>query len=217
MTSAASISSRRTLVILSFAQDDCCPARLPDPRSRSPIPAAPRSRHTKATAPAASAATTLGPCVSTGPYAPLPRSGRPLREYRPTHQLTKWVLSYWRPLHFQKAPTTCRRRRPQPWAPRAIRPDGCHMPLCGQRPQAPTGIQPPRRLVFTAIGNTYYAYRDPSLALRMTVDGGAPRSRSQSSNLDPSRFAAVTRGRISSPIPPLRRVPLRRTSYRWLS
>ena len=31
---------------------------------------------------------TLGPCVSTGPYAPLPRSGRPLREYRPAHQLT---------------------------------------------------------------------------------------------------------------------------------
>ena len=26
---------------------------------------------------------TLGPCVSTGPYAPLPRSGRPLREYSP--------------------------------------------------------------------------------------------------------------------------------------
>ena len=28
--------------ILRFAQDDCCPAGLPDPRSRSPIPAAPR-------------------------------------------------------------------------------------------------------------------------------------------------------------------------------
>ena len=38
---------------------------------------------TKASAPAASAATTLGPYVSTGPYAPLPRSGRPLREYSP--------------------------------------------------------------------------------------------------------------------------------------
>ena len=30
--------------ILRFAQDDCCPAGLPDPRSRSPIPAAPRLR-----------------------------------------------------------------------------------------------------------------------------------------------------------------------------
>ena len=66
------------------AQDDSG-RRSPDPRSRSSIPAAPRSRHTKATAPAASAATTLGPCVSTGPYVPLPRSGRPLREYRPAH------------------------------------------------------------------------------------------------------------------------------------
>ena len=31
---------------------------------------------------------TLGPCVSTGPYALLPRSGRPLREYRPAHKYT---------------------------------------------------------------------------------------------------------------------------------
>ena len=30
--------------ILRFAQDDCCPVGLPDPRSRSSIPAAPRLR-----------------------------------------------------------------------------------------------------------------------------------------------------------------------------
>jgi hypothetical protein len=55
------------------------------------------------------------------------------------------------------------------------RPDGCHTPLCGQRPQAPSGIQesiattaPPRRLVFIGVSLTYSTYRDPSLSLRMT-------------------------------------------------
>ena len=43
--------------ILRFAQDDGCPAGLPDPRSRSPIPAAPRLRAT----------TPLNPQVS-GPF-----------------------------------------------------------------------------------------------------------------------------------------------------
>ena len=37
---------------------------------------------------------TLGPCVSTGPYAPLPRSGRPLREYRLAHQPTSTLVHY---------------------------------------------------------------------------------------------------------------------------
>ena len=41
-----------------------------------------RGAPSTAFAPAASAATTLGPCVSTGPYAPLRQRRRPLREYR---------------------------------------------------------------------------------------------------------------------------------------
>ena len=58
----------------------------------------------------------------------------------------------------------------------------------------PPATAPPRRLVVTANGVTYYSYRDPSLSLRMTADGGTPRSRSRSrsrsrprsSTLDPS-------------------------------
>ena len=61
-------------------EDDEWEAGLPSRQSIAvpapiPVPA-------EASAPAASAATTLGPCVSTGPYALLPRSGRPLQEYR---------------------------------------------------------------------------------------------------------------------------------------
>ncbi|EHO63381.1 hypothetical protein HMPREF9453_00806 [Dialister succinatiphilus YIT 11850] len=118
------------------------------------------------------------------------KKGRPFRK-RPTTTIAPPRLP------FSPPP----RQRPQPLAPRAVRPDGCHTPLCGQRPQAPSGIQestattaPPRRLVVAANGVTYYSYRDPSLSLRMTADGGTPRSRSRSrsrsrprsSTLDPS-------------------------------
>ena len=50
----------------------------------------------------------------------------------------------------------------------------------GANPQSPTinpdGAIPPRRLVFTGSSVIYSFYRDPSLALRMTVEGGAPQS-----------------------------------------
>lgn len=87
------------------------------------------------------------------------KKGRPFRK-RPTTTIAPPRLP------FSPPP----RQRPQPLAPSAVRLDGCHTPLCGQRPQAPSGIQestattaPPRRLVVTANGVTYYSYRDPSL------------------------------------------------------
>ena len=94
------------------------------------------------------------------------------------------VLYKLAPLYFQRAPTEAFPPERSdatllynPWHRGPSGPMDAICPSAAQR-QAPTGIQPPRRLVFIAIGNTYYAYRDPSLALRMTVDGGAPRSRS---------------------------------------
>ena len=86
------------------------------------------------------------------------------------------VLSKLAPLLFKgrpPRPLPPERQRTHPLAPRADRPDGCHTPLCGQRPQAPSGMQPPRRLVFTAICLTCSMYRDPSPALRMTAGVGA--------------------------------------------
>ena len=74
----------------------------------------------KASVPAASAATTLGPCVSTGPYSPLPRSSRPLREYRLAHQLTS-------PLYHTGLRRLCWRKgylqpcRPAPSSRRSLR------------------------------------------------------------------------------------------------
>ena len=59
-------------------------------------------------------------------------------------------------------------------------------------PAAPSGAP---RLVFNANGITFDAYRDPSLSLRMTVDGGAPRFGSPI--LDP-RSRAVRRPRSRS-------------------
>ena len=70
-----------------------------------------------------------------------------------------------------------KRRPPRPLPPERQRRN--LWPVRQRRPLREYWKAPPRRLVFTAIGNTYYAYRDPSLALRMTVGGGAPWSRSR--------------------------------------
>ncbi len=66
-----------------FSQDDCCPARLPDPRSRSPIPAAPRSHLPRPLPPERQRRNPWhrGTKARWMPYAPLRRRRRPLREY----------------------------------------------------------------------------------------------------------------------------------------
>ena len=84
-----------------------------------------------------------------------------------------------------------------PWHRGPSGPMDAICPSAAQR-QAPTGIQPPRRLVFTAIGNTYKAYRDPSLTLRMTV-GGGPTILDLDLRSQPLREAATPR-----PLPPER-------------
>lgn len=120
------------------------------------------------------------------------KKGRPFRK-RPTTTIAPPRLP------FSPPP----RQRPQPLAPRAVRPDGCHTPLCGQRSQAPSGIQestattaPPRRLVVAANGVTYYSYRDPSLSLRMTLKAGLsdpdPRSSIPRRQALPSRQPPAT-------------------------